>query len=116
MRLVIAIGVAVLAIEMSASAAQLQDDLTRILPDNPSPITVSFSDAPVEGILDMLANAGGFEVYFSAEVKELPPVTLRFKGAFYEDALRGALKITGVRYRVVDGALLISVRPRSEVF
>ena len=74
------------------------------------------SDAPVDGILDMLANAGGFEVYFSVEVKELPPVTLRFKGAFYEDALRGALKITGVRYRVVDGALLISVRPRSEVF
>ena len=54
--------------------------------------------------MDMLANAGGLEAYFSVEVKELPPVTLRFGGAFYEDALKGALKITGVRYRAVEGA------------
>ena len=95
--------------------AQDQDDLARFLRDKPLPtITVSFRDTPVDRVLNMLADAGSFDVYFSLEVQDLLPVTLEFRHADYEDALRSVLKITRLRHTVVGNrVLLISVRSGS---
>ena len=116
MRLIIAIGAAFLVIGIvSASAAQDQDDLTWFLRDKLLPtITMSFTDTPVDRVLSKLANAGGFDVYFSVQVQDLRPVTLEFRHADYEDALRSVLKTTGLRHTVVgDKVLLISLHSGS---
>ncbi len=108
MRLLTAIGAAVLVIGMSATA-QEQDDLSRLLTDDPSPMSLKFYDTEVGDVFELLATAGGFEVYFSQDVQELPPVSFNFRDSDLEDILRFVLNAERLRYRVVgDGTLLVS--------
>ena len=105
---------AVLVIGMSASA-QEPDDLSRLLTDDPSPWSMERQEMAVGDLLELLATAGGFEVYFSQDVQELPPETFSFRDVDVEDVLRAVLNLKhfGLRYRVVgDGTLLVS---RSEL-
>ena len=135
MRLLTAVGVAVLAIGISASlahaqappyhlinqlvppgvinaaqqaAAQEPDDLSRLLTTDRGPISVSFRDVEVANLLGVLAEIGRFEIQFSRDIEELPPVSLEFQQSDYEDVLRFVLNLPGLGYVVVgDGTLVV---------
>ena len=109
MRLLTAIGVAVLAIGVSASSAQELDDLSRLLREDPGPVSLSLQGARVDEILEVMGTIGGFEVYFSRDVAEWPPISLKFQDTDYETVLRAVLNMSGLRYTVVgDNTLLVS--------
>ncbi len=142
MRLITAIGVAVLAIGMSAPlahaqppprsitspvpfrlinqlvppgvikqpAAQEPDDLSRLLTRDPGPMSLSVEDGRMDEILELMGRIGGFEVYFSRNVAEWPPVSFEFQQTDYEVVLRALLNEPGLHYIVVveDDILVVS--------
>ena len=132
MRLFAAIGVAVLAIGMSAplahaqapipfhlinqlvppglqqSAAQGQDDLSQLPTPNPGPINVDFVDVQVDELLELLAEIGGFEIQLNPEVEELLPMTLAFTDTNFDIVLRFVLNAAGLGWAVSgDGTLVV---------
>jgi hypothetical protein len=99
-----------LTIGLSAPTAQEPDDLARLLPQQSvGPMNISMEDGRVDEVLALMAEIGGFEVYFTLDVAEWPPISVEFDQVEYESILRALLTEPGVRYRVVDDdALLVS--------
>ena len=59
--------------------------------------------------VELMANIAGFEVYFSRDVAEWPPVSFEFEQTDYETVLRALLDGPGLSYRVTgDDTLLVS--------
>ena len=105
MRLFAAIGVAVLAIGMSAPA-QVQDDLSQLLTPSPGPISVDFIDVRVDELLELMAEIGGIEIQLP-EVEELLPMTLAFTDTNFDIVLRFVLNAAGLGWAVTGDDTLV---------
>ena len=107
MRWLITLGAIVAMSGVNTPSAQ--DDLSRLVPQDPQLVDLHFENAPVQVVLDELAALGDFEVYFSRDIDELLPVDLRVERADYETVLRRVLNAADLSYRVVgEDTLLVS--------
>ena len=107
MRWLITLGAIVAMSGVNTPSAQ--DDLSRLVPQDPQLVDLHFENAPLQVVLGELAALGGFEVYFSRDIGELLPVDLRVERADYETVLRRVLNAADLSYRVVgEDTLLVS--------
>jgi hypothetical protein len=126
MRLLTAIGVAVLVVGMSAPLAyaqapprlinqlvppgqpqQEQEDLSRLFRDGQARISIELKDVQLDEMLDAVAMASGFEVYFNREAWRGNPVSVSLRDANVETFLSQILNQPGIRYTVVEQGVLL---------
>ena len=105
-----AFSLAVALAVLGSGSLSAQDVLSRVLPDDPPPVTLSFEDADVTEVIDVLASIGGFDAYFTKDVETLPPIDVSFDSVEFETVLRSVMSDSDLSYRVIDDATLLVSR------
>jgi type II secretory pathway component HofQ len=105
MRLTSLFGLAIIV--MGVGVLSAQDDLSQLVGEGASAVTLEFQSINVVDALEAVATIGGFQLQLSPGVSDASPVTGRLEDANLANVLRFVLAAAAVNYRVVKHTLIV---------